>query len=143
MATVQKRLHISGLTPTITENDIRTRLEKFIDVKTIDGFGKLNALGFTSFLGTLIELMIERFLTGEPRKFAYATVDGTEQNLARCVSMPYLCLFTIPIIITGLNQLSGTVWKGAKLRIGEAKPDYSQRFVSYVHSLHNKVTFTG
>ena len=29
--------------------------------------------------------------------------------------------------LLGLNLLSGTTWKGAKLRIGEAKPDYVQR----------------
>lgn len=29
-----------------------------------------------------------------------------------------------------MNVLSGTVWKGAKLRIGDAKPDYRERCVS-------------
>ncbi|GJJ06473.1 hypothetical protein Clacol_000665 [Clathrus columnatus] len=97
METIQKRLHISGLTPAITESDIRSRLQNFVNVTVIDGFGKLNAIG-------------------EPRKYAYATVNATEPNLARC-----------------LNHLSGTVWKGAKLRIGEAKPDYTQRLA--VHRL--------
>lgn len=27
----------------------------------------------------------------------------------------------------GMNLLSGVTWKGAKLRIGEAKPDYRER----------------
>jgi len=29
---------------------------------------------------------------------------------------------------TGMNLLSGTTWKGAKLRIGEAKPDFRERY---------------
>jgi hypothetical protein len=28
-----------------------------------------------------------------------------------------------------VNVLSGTVWKGAKLRIGDAKPDFRERCV--------------
>ena len=31
---------------------------------------------------------------------------------------------------TGMNLLSGTTWKGAKLRIGEAKPDFRERYGS-------------
>lgn len=27
----------------------------------------------------------------------------------------------------GMNVLSGSTWKGAKLRIGEAKPDFHER----------------
>ena len=30
-------------------------------------------------------------------------------------------------IVTGMNLLSGSTWKGAKLRIGEAKPDFHER----------------
>ena len=29
---------------------------------------------------------------------------------------------------SGMNLLSGTTWKGAKLRIGEAKPDFRERY---------------
>lgn len=32
--------------------------------------------------------------------------------------------------ITGMNLLSGTTWKGAKLRIGEAKPDFRERYAA-------------
>ncbi|KAI5989241.1 hypothetical protein EDC04DRAFT_3148935 [Pisolithus marmoratus] len=60
-------------------------------LKSLDGFGKLDALG-------------------DPRPFAYATLEGKEKDLARC-----------------MNVLSGSTWKGTKLRIGEAKPDYRQR----------------
>ncbi|KAL0581013.1 hypothetical protein V5O48_001007 [Marasmius crinis-equi] len=47
---------------------------------------------------------------GQPRKFGYVTIEATPAALKRC-----------------FTSLSGTTWKGAKLRIGEAKPDYRER----------------
>ncbi|KAI5993686.1 hypothetical protein EDC04DRAFT_2983874 [Pisolithus marmoratus] len=88
---VTKRLHISS-------TNIHRRLSTFGSVKSLDGFGKLDALG-------------------DPRPFAYATLEGKEKDLARC-----------------MNVLSGSTWKGTKLRIGEAKPDYRQR-IDYLNSL--------
>ena len=32
--------------------------------------------------------------------------------------------------LPGLSALSGSVWKGTKLRIGEAKPDFRERCVA-------------
>ncbi|KAI6094223.1 hypothetical protein EV401DRAFT_2084546 [Pisolithus croceorrhizus] len=95
---VTKRLHVSGLTPSITSTDILHRLSAFGSVKSLDGFGKLDALG-------------------DPRPFAYVTLEGKEKDLAKC-----------------MNVLSGSTWKGTKLRIGEAKPDYRQR-IAYLNSL--------
>ncbi|KAF9264124.1 hypothetical protein L218DRAFT_979746, partial [Marasmius fiardii PR-910] len=89
--TITKRLHISGLTPALTPSDLSTRLSTFGTVKSLDGFGLLDAVG-------------------QPRKFAYATLEATPAALKRC-----------------FTSLSGTTWKGAKLRIGEAKPDYRAR----------------
>lgn len=48
---------------------------------------------------------------GNTKKFAYLTLIATEDKLRRC-----------------LSSLSGTVWKGAKLRIGDARPDYKERY---------------
>jgi hypothetical protein len=31
----------------------------------------------------------------------------------------------------GMNLLSGTTWKGTKLRIGDAKPDFRERWMSF------------
>ncbi|KAI5990532.1 hypothetical protein F5J12DRAFT_966560 [Pisolithus orientalis] len=95
---VTKRLHISGLTPSITSSDIHRRLSAFGSVTSLDGFGQLDALG-------------------DPRPFAYATLEGKEKDIAKC-----------------MNVLSGSTWKGTKLRIGEAKPDYHQR-IAYLNSL--------
>lgn len=33
----------------------------------------------------------------------------------------------IILLLIGMNVLSGSTWKGAKLRIGEAKPDFRER----------------
>lgn len=34
----------------------------------------------------------------------------------------------IILLLIGMNVLSGSTWKGAKLRIGEAKPDFCERY---------------
>ncbi|KAI6029944.1 hypothetical protein BKA83DRAFT_4225758 [Pisolithus microcarpus] len=47
---VTKRLHVSGLTPSITPTDILHRLSTFGPVKSLDGLGKLDALGNTRHL---------------------------------------------------------------------------------------------
>ncbi|KAG8988171.1 hypothetical protein FRB90_002927 [Tulasnella sp. 427] len=83
-----KRLIISGLTPAISVQDIKSRFASFGTVKAVDGVGLLDG-------------------NGDPRKFAFVTVETNEQELAKC-----------------MNRLNGTKWKGAKLRIGEAKPDF-------------------
>ena len=49
---------------------------------------------------------------GRPRPFGYVTIETTRPKLARC-----------------MNLLSGVTWKGTKLRIGEAKPDFRERCV--------------
>lgn len=71
---VTKRMHISGLTPAITAKDLSDRLMSFGTVKSIDGFGLLDAVG-------------------QPRKFAYATMETTKGKLARCAS-PYPIFYT-------------------------------------------------
>jgi hypothetical protein len=92
--TISKRLHISGLTPSLKSSDIHSRFSAFGTVKDISGFGAIDA-------------------NGDPKKFAYLTLDATEEKLRRC-----------------LSSLSGTVWKGAKLRVGDAKPDFAERYIS-------------
>ncbi|KAF8268854.1 hypothetical protein EI94DRAFT_1097109 [Lactarius quietus] len=90
---VSKKLHISGLTPAISSDDLSRRLGSFGSVTAVDGLGKLDALG-------------------QPRKFAYVTLQATKPQLSRC-----------------MNALSGSTWKGTKLRIGEAKPDFRERIM--------------
>jgi hypothetical protein len=62
---ISKRLHISGLTPAISFDDLSRRLGSFGSVTALDGLGKLDALG-------------------QPRKFAYATLQITKPQLSRC-----------------------------------------------------------
>ena len=103
-----KRIHISGLTPAITAKDLSDRLASFGTVKSIDGFGLLDGVG-------------------KPRKFAYATMETTKAKLARCASKSLVVVVPEVTTFTGMNLLSGVTWKGAKLRLGEAKPDYRER----------------
>ncbi|KAH6915634.1 hypothetical protein BKA70DRAFT_465787 [Coprinopsis sp. MPI-PUGE-AT-0042] len=91
---ITKRVHIAGLTPAITADDISKRLSTFGTVKSVEGVGLLDGLG-------------------QPRKFGYVTIETTTGKLARC-----------------MNVLSGSTWKGAKLRLGEAKPDYAARIAA-------------
>ena len=122
--TVIKRLHTSGLTPSISQQDLFQRLSTFANVKSLDGLGTLNAVG-------------------QPRKFAYATVEATPAKLSKC-SFPVLSLqFTEAYYLPGLSALSGSVWKGTKLRIGEAKPDFRERCAAvYLLTLdHSKRSF--
>jgi len=64
------RLHISGLTPALTPEDLAKRLSSFGTVKSVDGFGLVDAVG-------------------EPRKFGYVTIEISEKKLAKCT-----CTFT-------------------------------------------------
>lgn len=50
---------------------------------------------------------------GQRRPYAFATLRTTPQQLAKC-----------------MNTLSGAVWKGAKLRVGEAKPQWHERMAT-------------
>lgn len=63
-----KRILISGLTPTITQDDLSRRLGSFGSVTALDGLGALDALG-------------------QPRKFAYATLATSKGKLAKCAQL--------------------------------------------------------
>lgn len=62
--TVTKRLHIGGLTPTITLEHLRDRFKSFGTVLEVEETG-LNALG-------------------EPRPFAYLTLETTPVQYRKC-----------------------------------------------------------
>ena len=63
--TITKRLHISGLTPQISEKDIKDRFSSFGTVRTLDGYGKRDG-------------------NGDPRRFVYLTLESTKGQLAKC-----------------------------------------------------------
>jgi hypothetical protein len=62
---VRKRLHIAGLTPSVSASDLSQRLGTFGKVITVDGVGALDGLG-------------------QPRPFAYVTIEAKTSQLARC-----------------------------------------------------------
>jgi hypothetical protein len=107
---ISKRLLISGLTAALSSHDLERRLAAFGTVTALDGFGKLDAVG-------------------QPRKFAYVTLETTKSQLSRCMwCQPFRPIGLIVALLSlGMNVLSGSTWKGAKLRIGEAKPDFHER----------------
>jgi hypothetical protein len=88
---ISKRLHVSGLTAALSEEDIVGRFSSFGKVSSVTGFGELDA-------------------NGDLKKFAHLTLEASEEKLKR-----------------GIGGISGTVWKGAKLRVSDAKPDYKER----------------
>lgn len=61
----ERRLHVSGLTPAISLNDLANRFALFGTVKAIDGMGKLDALG-------------------QPRKFAFVSLAAPPDKLSKC-----------------------------------------------------------
>jgi hypothetical protein len=96
---ITKRLHISGLTASITADDLSRRIGSYGTVEALDGLGKRDVLGAL-------------------RPYAYVTLHTTRGQLARCMS-----------------ALSGAMWKGARLRVGEARPDFRERCVHPLPSL--------
>ena len=69
MTSEQKRIIVSGLTHSISISDLTNRFSAFGVVKAVDGLGKLDALG-------------------QPRKFAYVTLESTPAMHARCIYVP-------------------------------------------------------
>jgi hypothetical protein len=62
---ITKRLHISGLTPALTIDDLSRRLGSYGLVKALDGFGKLDGLG-------------------QPRKYGYITLEAKASQIQKC-----------------------------------------------------------
>ncbi|KAF5341142.1 hypothetical protein D9611_006023 [Ephemerocybe angulata] len=125
-APVTKRLHIGGLTPSITLADLNKRLATFGTIEgDISGLGKVDAVGRT-------------------KNFVHVTLNTNVGQLAKCECS---CTFVWVgvemekdvlgggdggmegglMAILGMNVLSGSTWKGAKLKLSEAKPDYTER----------------
>lgn len=71
---ITKRLHVSGLTPSITLADLSTRLGMYGSITSLDKFGEVDALG-------------------QPRKFAYVTLETTKGKLGKCASLLRLLVF--------------------------------------------------
>lgn len=73
--TITKRLHISGLTPTISEQDLSQRLSTFGSVKSLDGVGALDGVG-------------------RPKKFAYASLEATPAKISKCSFSSRFIIYT-------------------------------------------------
>ena len=70
--------------------------------------------------------------TGFPRTFAFVTLETTPAKLAKCASALRFSCWTSDGCsrgCAGTSMLSGSMWKGHKLRIAIAKPDYMTQCV--------------
>ncbi|GAA5961974.1 hypothetical protein JCM8115_001633 [Rhodotorula mucilaginosa] len=94
---VTKRVHVGNLAPSVTAKDLVQRFSSFGTV--IDGEHGVQGLGKTD--------------TGTARAFAFFSLETTDAQFARCLSM-----------------LNGSTWKAHKLRIGPAKPDWQSRLAA-------------
>ena len=107
---VKKRLHVAGLTPAVSASDLTQRLGTFGTVIAVDGVAAVDGLV-------------------RPRPVTYVTLEAKNSQLAGCTRHPLTQFLSEPRA-TGMNLLSGTTWKGVKFRIGEAKPDFRERYGS-------------
>lgn len=83
-----KRLHISGLTPAISEQDIYSRFSVFGTVKAVNGFGQLNAVG-------------------QPRNFAFLSLEATPDKVSKC-KLDSLRILAFSLI--GCHRLERFIW---------------------------------
>ncbi|KAJ7166755.1 hypothetical protein C8R46DRAFT_1192093, partial [Mycena filopes] len=94
---ITKRLHIS-FTPSVPASG-PVELAKSLNAH----FGKFGTVQSVDGLGELDGV-------GMPRKFGFVSIQGSEAGITKCV-----------------NSLSGSIWKGVKVRVGDARPDFNQR----------------
>lgn len=97
--TETRRIHISGLGGQFSRDELENRLSSYGEVIDFDGCEAhhVDAVGTSR-------------LTGNPRKYAFATLRTNPAALAKC-----------------MNTLSGVLWKGARLRVSEARPKWDVR----------------
>ncbi|KDN52531.1 hypothetical protein K437DRAFT_292979 [Tilletiaria anomala UBC 951] len=111
-ATVIKRLHISGLTPSLSQHDIISRFSSFgLQVLNIDTWSHESS---SSLQPSSAPSGASTNLDGKP--YAFLDVSIPSEDAQATVKLERI-----------KRLLSGTIWKGAKLRIGDARPDFRQR----------------
>ncbi|SCV71610.1 BQ2448_3198 [Microbotryum intermedium] len=113
------RLHVSGLAPSVQAQDIVDRFASFGQVQGgvegVDGL-QVNA-------------------NGDRKGSAFVNLHTTTHQLNKCTHQRKLCdsldlsLYSYRHL-TGISLLSGSLWKGHKLRIAPAKADYTKRLES-------------
>jgi hypothetical protein len=126
--TVTKRLHIGGLTPNITSTHLKDRFKIFGQVDEVeelqpDALGKL--AGVTAWISTAY--------TSRPAQTLRLPHDADNTNSAQAVWVvlyqltPAVLPRASELIWSGMNILSGSMYRGTQLRIAEAKPRYTEK----------------
>lgn len=106
------RLHISGLTPSISAQDINSKLSSFGNVQALDGFGALDANGAQSEARVPARLTM-RPSAGDPRKFAYATLEAQPTQVSKCSSARVLDVCFMRLALTLRSVSSSTCCLGS------------------------------
>ncbi|TIB88078.1 hypothetical protein E3Q19_03444 [Wallemia mellicola] len=96
---ITKRLHIAGLTPSITLKDLENRFSRFGSVLSVEECGRDG--------------------NGDPRKYCFMNFKSSQAQLNK--SLIYSRFYKV------MQTFSNSHWKDAKLRISEAKPNYTAR----------------
>ncbi|KAJ7694599.1 hypothetical protein B0H17DRAFT_1159120 [Mycena rosella] len=96
-ANITRRLHIS-FTPSVPSSSSE-ELAKSLTTH-LSKFGTVKS----------VDGLGKQDSVGLPRKFGFISIEGAEASIAKCV-----------------NSLSGSIWKGVKVRVGDARPDFEQR----------------
>lgn len=126
-----RRLHISGIHSSVKPLELINRFSSFGTIlggeDGVAGLG-LDANGTQTFRRQPSS-GLPFAVAGTPRKFAFITLETTDQQLAKC-AVTAVSLSVCPAYPrAGTSMLNGSLWKGHKLRIALAKPDYHARCV--------------
>lgn len=124
----RRRLHVAGL-PAISEQEAIDRFKSFGKVTGVDGLGKLDENGESA-------LVVRRAFPAElpaglPLRYAFIDIETTKSKLSQCMEYSNNVSpdHTVDAVShTGMNLLSGSVWKGSTLRIAEAKRSRLEKY---------------
>ena len=124
----RRRLHVAGL-PAISEQEAVNRFQSFGKVVGVDGLGKLDENG--EFALPTKRAYSAEFPAGVPLRYAFIDIETTRSKLSQCMQCSNNASpdHTVNAIsYTGMNLLSGSVWKGSTLRIAEAKRSRLEKY---------------
>lgn len=118
---ITKRIHVGGLTPSITPSHIKDRFKSFGNVLQVEEMSE-DGLGMCSpFFGYEVMLISRR---ANPTIYLLHDTDYTSTIEEMCVLDPSACEEDQELIKQGLSIMSGSMWRGCQLRLAEAKPNY-------------------
>lgn len=123
-----RRVHVSGLPAGLSEEDVKNRFKTFGEVKSVDNLGKIDGNGQSARRRDPTSNLIETLHNQDTRCDTLSSTLNAQRASWRNVGTSSLSAMPLAEILrTGMNLLSGSVWKGSTLRIAEAKPTFTER----------------